>query len=89
MHVITRVAAVITAAALASAVAAVPAEAKKPRTLRPHGAWVVLTDPISDAISEGVDDPTTIPTARDGCLVKFDRRWHATIVCPDGTVIRA
>lgn len=74
-------------AALVASTAATPAEAKQ-RTLRPHGAWVWLTDPVADAVAEGVDDPMSIPDSRDGCLMRVTRKWAVTIVCPDGSVYR-
>ncbi len=47
--------------------------------------WEPLTDDIADAVAEGVDDPASIPTSRDDCMMRVAD--EVTIVCSDGRVI--
>jgi hypothetical protein len=83
-----RVVAVLAAVSVLATVSAAPAQARKLRPLKPHGQWVRLTDGIADAVAEG-DYPGTVPTSKDGCLMRVTKRFDVTIVCPDGRRIRA
>jgi hypothetical protein len=76
------------AVAVAATLAATPAQARKYKPLKPHGQWVRLTDGIADAVAEG-DYEGTVPTSKDGCLMRVTKRFDVTIVCPDGRRIRA